>query len=209
MDLADEIVVASSLPLVSPPPPSSSSSSSNGASTAKVGFAAIQEMARLQEEALMREKSPETLLLPVAAAAVDVTPSILDKDNRISSSSSSSSRGRNFTDPNDLSFLRFDPDANCLKLENFEFKAPESLGGDFFKLNKAVAKEKTSSTPTITVSPGMGKFPLDVSTPTHSPSVGRRRFGSFRYTYDESKISVSLTAEKMETGGLFHFSCKI
>lgn len=208
MDLADEIVVASSLPLVSPPPPSSSSSSSNGASTAKVGFAAIQEMARLQEEALMREKSPETLLLPVAAAAVDVTPSILDKDNRISSSSSSS-RGRNFTDPNDLSFLRFDPDANCLKLENFEFKAPESLGGDFFKLNKAVAKEKTSSTPTITVSPGMGKFPLDVSTPTHSPSVGRRRFGSFRYTYDESKISVSLTAEKMETGGLFHFSCKI
>ena len=208
MDLADEIVVASSLPLVSPPPPSSSSSSSNGASTAKVGFAAIQEMARLQEEALMREKSPETLLLPVAAAAVDVTPSILDKDNRISSSSSRS-RGRNFTDPNDLSFLRFDPDANCLKLENFEFKAPESLGGDFFKLNKAVAKEKTSSTPTITVSPGMGKFPLDVSTPTHSPSVGRRRFGSFRYTYDESKISVSLTAEKMETGGLFHFSCKI
>lgn len=56
-------------------------------STSKVGFAAIQELARLQEEALRREEVAQ-----------------------------------------DLNFLRFDPGANCLRLEGFDFNPKSPLG---------------------------------------------------------------------------------
>jgi hypothetical protein len=97
--------------------------------SAKVGFAAIQEMARLQEEALLRENKEE------------------EED--------SSSRG--------YLNMRFDPQENCLKLT----KAP------------AEAVEKT-------LAAGLGRFPLEVSSPAQSPpshigaKVGLRRMGSHR-----------------------------
>lgn len=89
-------------------------------SRAKVGFAAIQEMARKQEEELMKDDLSKEL--------------------------QSSCQTAKHTIAKDLNFLRFDPDANCLKLESVEMAQP---------------------------SLGVGKFPLEVTTPVaQSPKIG-------------------------------------
>lgn len=104
----------------------------------EVGFAAIQEMARLQEEALLRDDKklsscPSPDKSKLEAQARDIAK--------------------------DLSFLRFDPEANCLKLENFD---SPSLPKEEFRESREA------------------KFPLNMPTPTSSPLEGRRRLPSSR-----------------------------
>ena len=118
--------------------------------SAKVGFAAIQEIARKQEEALMRDMTPS----PVVAKAEAL----------------SSEKMRVKRPEEDLSFLRFDPESNCLKLD---FEQPKFA---------AKEKEKSPIAPSKESSPQkVGKFPLEINTPLQSPQVGLKRFGSFRY----------------------------
>ena len=119
------------------------------AASAKVGFAAIQEIARKQEEALMRDMTPS----PVVAKT--------EPEKKVKRTE------------DDLSFLRFDPESNCLKLD--------------FEQPKFVAKEREKSpaaAPSRESSPQkVGKFPLEIKTPLQSPQVGLKRFGSFRYRF--------------------------
>jgi len=93
--------------------------------TAKVGLAAIQDIAAKQEAALKSE---------------DVTPT------------------------NDLNFLRYDPTSNRMTLE----LDPAGSGA-----------EKDPSQRALPNLP-LGKFPLEIPTPTQSPRVGLKRFDSFR-----------------------------
>merc|ERR1712123_235392 len=92
--------------------------------TAKVGLAAIQDIAAKQEAALKSE---------------DVTPT------------------------NDLNFLRYDPTSNRMTLE----LDPAGSGA-----------EKDPSQRALPNLP-LGKFPLEIPTPTQSPRVGLKRFDSF------------------------------
>lgn len=155
-------------PLVSSQAPPPSGNAPNP--TAKVGFAAIQEMARLQEEALMRESSPEA---------------------------GNSQRNSNSADSNDLSFLRFDPDANCLKLESYEFKPPMDLADFELGLGSAEPESAEPKEPSSKPVAGLSKFPLDVPTPTQSPPVGLRRFGSFRYIATPNTNTMCTKLEKL------------
>ena len=71
-------------------------------------------------------------------------------------------------DSSDLSFLRFNPDFNKSPLSASPPKAPSSL-----KNPKNV----------------FAKFPLEIPTPIHSPKVGLKRFGSFRYDEKEETFN--------------------
>ena len=98
---------------------------SKSPSQAKVGFAAIQEMARLQQD------DPDDLAASASAAA-----------------------------PNDLSFLRFDPQSNRMMLESAK-----------------------PSTPPTNVAEKPAKFPLEIPhSPFQSPNLPHklRRMGSWR-----------------------------
>jgi hypothetical protein len=68
------------------------------------------------------------------------------------------------SDAVDLSFLRFDPDFN---------KSPPSTA-------QPPAKPPAART-TVDLKTVLGKFPLEIPTPIHSPKVGLKRFGSFRF----------------------------
>ena len=100
---------------------------------AKVGYAAVQEMARLQEE----QEVPERQCLP--------------------------------HDTSDLSFLRFDPNSDFNKTPNLN------------KVSASPPKPPSGASPSSKNSKNiLGKFPLEIPTPIHSPKVGLKRFGSFR-----------------------------
>ena len=115
----------------------------NAANSAKVGFAAIQEMARLQEEALMKDDK-----ILGDSKHLDQIPD--NPKEKLEAQAKDIAR--------DLGFLRFDPDANCLKLENFDYPSPN-----------------------LESQPKVGKFPLEVTTPVQSPPITKRRFNSHRY----------------------------
>ena len=116
----------------------------------KVGFAAVQEMARLQEQEGLDDEDEDQ---------DDVT--ISKEPER---SPEPNMGGSLPQDTSDLSFLRFNPDFNKSPPSTCPPKPPSGL----------VAAAKTGKNV-------FGKFPLEIPTPIHSPKVGLKRFGSFRY----------------------------
>ena len=130
----------------------------------KVGLAAIQEMARLQEEALMRDSvSPPNLERLTDSDLIAESPPLLERLSSLERDNS------NFPSADLSSLLRFDPEARCLKLEEYEFKSDKVKEGSLGIGNDKDVDNK-----------GLAKFPLDVPTPVQSPSTGLKRFGSFR-----------------------------
>ena len=116
----------------------------------KVGFAAVQEMARLQEQEGLDDEDEDQ---------DDVT--ISKEPER---SPDPNMGGSLPQDTSDLSFLRFNPDFNKSPPNTCPPKPPSGL----------VPAAKTGKNV-------FGKFPLEIPTPIHSPKVGLKRFGSFRY----------------------------
>ena len=151
-----EKAIASAAACGSPPP---------SQPPAKVGFAAIQEMARRQEEALLKgdDLGSDAVDSPVKATAGGY-------------------------------HMRFDPEANCLKLETEEEAAKSSLPVPIAQ------KEKTTA--------GLGRFPLEVSpSPTQSPpsrGFGLRRAGSYRLgTRKVPLVGLVLTVVTVATNSIF------
>jgi hypothetical protein len=117
----------------------------------KVGFAAVQEMARLQEQEGLGDDDDDD--------QDDVT--ISKEPERSPEPNISGSLPQ---DTSDLSFLRFNPDFN---------KSPPST---------CPPKPSSGLVPASKTGKNVfGKFPLEIPTPIHSPKVGLKRFGSFRY----------------------------
>lgn len=154
--------------------------------SAKVGFAAIQEMARLQERALMGEDE--------------------DDNNAGSSNGHGIHAAAAAEEDEDLSFLRFDPEANCLKLESYEFRPP-SEAKRLFSEALATPEPQAGSSSKVSSSSSKvpGRFPLEVGpSPMGSPAVGLRRFGSFRCVHaylargqsDQIKVSVHVATKR-------------
>jgi len=73
-------------------------------------------------------------------------------------------KSEDVTPTNDLNFLRYDPTSNRMTLE----LDPAGSGGD-----KDQSQRVLPNLP-------LGKFPLEIPTPTQSPRVGLKRFDSFR-----------------------------
>ena len=157
--------------------------------TSKVGLEAIKEMAKQQEKLLMG--APET------SDDEDVT---LDQHVRDSMYVSDDNRELSEAIADDLDFLRFDPKAEHLSLDEFRFEPPDFGPEDpvIAELierarcdpNSRLVREGLVESPLLSKkreeveatppSKKPGKFPLEIDSPMQSPVNARNRLGSHR-----------------------------